>query len=316
MKKTLFSILFLILSTTLLGEGVILVAARQKVDAYNSTDGTYLGKFFSLKSDDGNELFTPQSILKTSNNKILVAGFGQPVNGQHTRIVSLNMDGTLDKIFFSQTIPTEPLNKPVKMVELDDKSIVVFDSSNYKIFKFTENGELIGELLSTDTTITKSKRNDIMIYKNDSIESLVVFSSDQAKKILEYDLTTGNLLNDLTPTGNTLKNPAYVSRMADGNYMIVDISYNPKKIFMFDKDFFYQKPLIESGIMKAGNSVENGSGVGFIVIDKGRDLPTELSFDDNVELFDANGVYLKSIGTYDDGTLRNVYYIEGITKEW
>ncbi len=316
MRKMIFCAIFLAFSTPIFSEGVILVAARQKVDAYKSSDGSYLGKFFSLKSDDGNELFTPQSILKTSNNKILVAGFGQPINGQHTRVVSLNMDGTLDKIFFLQNIPTEPLNKPVKMVELEDKSIVIFDNSNYKIFKFSQNGELIGELVATDTTITKSKRNDIMIYKNGSTESLIIFSSDQNKKILEYDLETGALLNDLTPTGNTLKNPAFVSKMSDGNYMVVDISYNPKKVFLFDKDFFYQKTLIENGVMKAGNSIENGLNGGFVVIDKGRDLPSELSFDDNVEIFDVNGVYQKSIGTYDDGTLRNIYYIEGVTKEW
>lgn len=292
---------------------IILVAARQKLDAFSAKDGVYLGKFSDLKDENGNSLLTPHAMLKTSDNKILVAGYGSPINGEHVRMVKLNLDGTFDKIFFKQSTPNITLNKPTRIIELSDGSIMVFESSNKKIFKFNSDGSLIGEFLATDTNLETGKRNDIILFKEGGVDTVVITSSDVSKKILQYNLDE-TLKNDLTPISAEIKNPAYISKMSDGKYLIVDITYNPKKLMILDKDFYFEKIIVENGLMKSTFAVENELTKEIVVIDQGR--VSEKSYDDNVEVFGTDGKFIKSVYTYDDGVLRNLMYINGITKKW
>ncbi len=320
MNKVLVMILaFLLINTALMAEDVILVAAKVKIDAYSPKDMKYLGKFADLK-----ELLKPTCMAISSDDKLIVAGSALSYTARES-IIKLNSDGTLDKVLFENTGYNTPIDTPKAIVELDDGSLVVFDTGNKKVFKISKTGEFLGDFFQVGSDKAELSRiSTIFKYGSD----IVVAASDPDYKLVEYD-ANGVFVTNLTDGNEYILNPFHISKTDNGYIMValalIDINGTKEQIstlIQLDNDLILVKKLISDNDIKKKSlirprfALKNESTGKYLIIDEGRNRGTTKSYDDNLELFSPDGRYEKSLGTYEDTLLRHIILFKGSTKKW
>jgi len=323
-KTVILLISMLLLSTLAIAEDVVLVAVKVKIDAYSAKDMRYLGVFANL-----NKILKPTCMVKSKNGKLIVAGSPASFNEANI-IVSINPDGSFDKVIFKNDTNNSPISTPASIVELDDGSFVIYDIGKKKLFKISQSGEFLGEFLKPDAERPDSRRiTSVFKYGTD----LVVMSSDPDYKLVEYD-QEGNLVTNLTTGNEYIQTPMHVSEISNGYIMVAlaqvevekedgeRIKLNKTTLIQLDKDLLFIKKLIDDNeiisesLIRPTLAIKNKITGEFIIIDEGRNRGTTRSYDDNLELFSSDGKYQKSLGTYEDTLLRSILWFEGSTKKW
>ena len=320
MSKVLVIVLtFLLLNTFLMAEDVILVAAKVKIDAYSPKDMKYLGKFADLK-----DLIKPTCMAVASDGKLIVAGSALSYTARKS-IIKLNSDGTLDKVLFENTGYNTPIDTPKAIVELDDGSLVIWDSGNKKVFKISSTGEFLGDFFQAGADKAELSRvSTIFKYNSD----IVVAASDPDYKLVEYD-SNGVFITNLTDGNEYIRNPFHVSKISNGYIMValalVEIDGTEEQIstlIELDDELIFVKKLIsdtdikKKSLLRPRFALKNEATGKYLIIDEGRNRGTTKSYDDNLELFSPDGRYEKSLGTYEDTLLRHIILFKGSTKKW
>jgi len=321
MNKFLVIILtFLSVNSFLIAEDVILLAAKVKIDAYSPKGMKYLGKFADLK-----EIMKPTCMTVSKDGKLIVAGTALPQVTDKNIIIKLNTDGTMDKVLFKNTSNNNPIDLPKSIVELDDGSLVLFDSGKKNIYKFSPDGDFLGEFISDGADKAELSRVTSIFKYNSNV---VVAASDPNYKLVEYD-NNGDFFTNLTDGNEYIRNPFHVSKTKNGYIMValalvtidgVESQYST--LLELDNELVLVKKLISDNDIKKNTlirprfALKNEETGEYLIIDEGRNRQSTTSYDDNLELFTSDGRYQKSLGTYEDTFLRHILFFEGSTKNW
>jgi len=323
MNKILAIILaFLLTSPILMAEDLVLVAAKLKIDAYSSKDMTYLGKFVDLS-----KVMKPTCMTTSKDGELIVAGTGLSTGAEKNIIIKIPKDGNLDnmKVLFKQTSRNTPIDIPKAIIELDDGSIILFDSAKHKIFKFASTGgDPIDFLKAGEEQASPARVNTIFKY-NDSI---VVASSDPAYTLVEYD-QSGSLLENLTVGNDWIRNPFHISKVNGGYIMValalVDVGDTKKQVstllklndsLILTDTLISDADIEKKSLLRPRFALKSEDSGKYLIIDEGRNRSGTVSYDDNLELFSKDGTYEKSLGTYQDTLLNHIMLFKDSTKKW